>query len=1012
MTGQFKRELMVTASLLTLAIPGTAYAQAAPAPIPVPAGPVTPQPTPTPNASGVSQGGSTTGSPIRPYSGDIRGFRGDIRGFWGDIRGFRGDIRGFWGDIRGFWGNPANFGNANNPFDTTSSASFWGDVSGYNTAGNATAPSWTAVGDFWTVNGPALNSIGDGWNGLGAYSSTNAAQYATIAQQLQTLLNGSSATWGGAVGAATGKSFSDGFVAPLLAKYGIDLNKPATLAGVDPAQFLFGYYDTLNNYSGRGHVDHWMKEVDYTPSMTQQIGDGARATIGVLDMAVSKDTTSNLTAFNPSSTFTTGHGDAVASLIVADPTKGGVMGMAPMATVLTYNPFDSTGTAGWADIQTGVVALSNAGANVINASLGVPGWTLNEGWNQVFSKLTVSYATSGTVFVIAAGNDGAKQTQNILWNFQTNPKFIVVGSANTAGTISNFSNMPGTACLSAIDVNKACPNGSKLMNFFITAPGEAMLVSDGAGGLTRQSGTSFAAPLVSGTIALLQDRWPWLANYPAETVNIILKTARPISDGSPVAPAIGPTANLPLGENAGVNATYGVGELDVGAALSPIDFSKVRFYQYVDGKIVNTDAGKLRDPKQQAKWTAAGMYFYAYEDVGKTFRDFAIPLDANLLNQTTMSAFTGSMQQFQFYIMSRLQTWMGAGNTLPGPAAPKLTGLHFSQAAPTSFGLDMSVATAPKQLTAGFRQSGVPYQMAVRLADHDNRFAFTMGAGDGALAMGANSERGMASDYDPYTGGANPALGFASGGAYGQARVALTDHVSVATGISQRELRRDLRNASPVEAQAFGGIAPYRSAAVTAAVTWTGGPLRVTGTYTRLHEDGAILGEQSSNRFDVAHGSNTDGATVEAAVSVTRTLRFDVTGTGTRTIAGGEQNLRTADGGLRAMSWQLGVSKDHLFSRHDALRVTLAQPLHVEGGGFDYTTVKVVDRQEGTLGAVVQHFDLGDQVKRDLVGEAQYAHDVLGGRAQFRLFGRADLAGQQGTQLPAVMAGSGFRLTF
>lgn len=1011
MTGQYKRKLMLTASLLafgTVAIPTAAVAQTlAPS-----AG--TPAPTPTPTPTPPATGGSTTSNPIRPYSGDIRGFRGDIRGFWGDIRGFRGDIRGFWGDIRGFWGNAANFGNANNPFDTTSNASFWGDISGYNTPANAKAPTWAAVGDFWTANGTTLNGIGDSWNGLGAYSTANAAQYAAVAQQLQTLLNGSSATWGGAVTAATGKSFSDGFVAPLLAKYGVDLNNPATLAGVDPAVFLFGYYDQLNNYSGRGHVDHWMKEVDYTPSMTQQIGDGARATIGVLDMAVSKDTTSNLTAFNPSSTFTTGHGDAVASLLVADPIKGGVMGMAPMATVLTYNPFDYTGTAGWADIQTGVVALSNAGANVVNASLGVPGWTLNEGWNQVFSKFSVSFATAGTVFVIAAGNDGVQQTQNILWNFLTNPKFIVVGSANTTGTISAFSNTPGTACLSAFDVNKACPSGSKLMNYFITAPGEAMLVSDGAGGLMRQSGTSFAAPLVSGTIALLQDRWPWLANYPAETVNIILKTARPISDGSPAAPALSPTANLPLGENAGVNATYGVGELDVGAALSPLDFNKVKFYQYVNGQIVNTDAGKLRDPKQQAKWNAAGMYFYAYEDVGKTFRDFAIPLDANLINQSTMSSFTGSMQQFQYYVMSRLQTWMGAGNTLPGAStpAPKLTGLDFTQAAPTSFGLDMSVAAAPKAQLAGFRQSGVPFQTAVRLADHDHRFALTMGAGDGAIVLGDRTADGIASDYDPYTGGTNPALGFASGGAYGHLSVALTDHVTVSTGISQRELRRDLRNATLDEAQLFGGVQPYRAAAATAAVSWRSGPVRLTGTYTRLHEDGAILGEQSTNRFDIAHGSSTNGATIEAALAVTPTLQLDATGTATRTIANGEQNYRTTAGGLQGMSWQFGMTKDHLLDGRDTLRLTVAQPLHIERGGFDYTMVKVIDRQTGTLGAVVQHFDLGDETQRDLVGEAMYAHDLLGTHAQLRLFGRANLAGTPSNQIPGLMAGTGLHLTF
>ena len=78
----------------------------------------------------------------------------------------------------------------------------------------------------------------------------------------------------------------------------------------------------------------------------------------------------------------------------------------------------------------------------------------------------------------------------------------------------------------------------------MVAPGELILVSDGQGGVTRQIGTSFAAPLVSGAIALLHDRWPWLSNFPVETANIILNSAKDL--GAP-----------------GVDAVYGHGLLDV-----------------------------------------------------------------------------------------------------------------------------------------------------------------------------------------------------------------------------------------------------------------------------------------------------------------------------------------------------------------------------------------------------------------------------------------------------------------
>lgn len=73
------------------------------------------------------------------------------------------------------------------------------------------------------------------------------------------------------------------------------------------------------------------------------------------------------------------------------------------------------------------------------------------------------------------------------------------------------------------------------MNRFIVAPGEMILVSDGQGGVTRYSGISFAAPLVAGTVSLIQDRWPWLTDHPKDVTNIIFKSAKDLG-----APGIDP----------------------------------------------------------------------------------------------------------------------------------------------------------------------------------------------------------------------------------------------------------------------------------------------------------------------------------------------------------------------------------------------------------------------------------------------------------------------------------------
>ena len=212
----------------------------------------------------------------------------------------------------------------------------------------------------------------------------------------------------------------------------------------------------------------------------------------------------------------------------------GVAGVAQTNTyVFVYDPYDSTGSTSFTPDSSGsqynvgdavtklVYANKTDGFNVqhplgvINASLGVSGWTLNSGWNDALKYATSKGARNTYVLVVAAGNDGSTQTVNVPWTYATNPSLLVVGSIGADGTISSFSNRPGEACLydtaSKNTATSACVESTKLKNRFIVAPGESILVSDGNGSTTRVTGTSLAAPLVAGTVALIDGRWNWLA---------------------------------------------------------------------------------------------------------------------------------------------------------------------------------------------------------------------------------------------------------------------------------------------------------------------------------------------------------------------------------------------------------------------------------------------------------------------------------------------------------------------
>ncbi len=978
------RALLFAASALTgvATVPSAVAQTAAPAPAPTP--------TPSPAV------GMTAARPVAAFSDSIQPQWGQIRGFWGDNTPF-------WGQIRGFWGDAGPYADDLTPF--------WGQIRGfsYTPVDGSLTPSWGQIRGFAGDIGASWGQIRGFWGGIGSYSAAP-QDYTTLATMLNGMVNQSQTVFGAAVQAQTGQSFTTAFANPLFAKYGIDLNNPQSLASLDAnarEHFFLDWWDGLMNYSGVDHIDHWMKEVNWSPALTQQVGLASHSTVGILDFSITGPSANNVVKYSGVSNIANGHGAAVASLIV-DPMDGkGVMGVAPNSYVIAYNPYDATQTAGWSDITNGIVALTTPTvingqslyANVVNASLGVPGWTLNSGWNTVFTDPRLTKTLTNTIFVMAAGNDGIVQTQNIAWN-NHNPAIIVVGSVDPTGTISSFSNQPGTVCLG--DANGNCgKNPDLLMNHFMVAPGEMMLVSDGQGGVTRYSGTSFAAPLVSGTIALIQNRWPWLTNQPNDVVNILFKSAKDL--GAP-----------------GVDPVYGNGELDIGAALSPLDWSKLQIKQLVNGKlkVIQLQDLQATSAATRATWEANSIYFTLFENTGKSYRDFEVPVSTKLANQTVSVG--GVNEQFMSYLTSRFTSWIGAPASAGG-GGDDLRGLRFTDlrgntSQLTGFGdAEATLTMRPRVNRLGFRGSDVPFESSLRLASADRRFNFEVGDGSaGAAALGGQDGFAMSSDHDPATGGANPFLGFASGGAYSRVEMRLVPGVSVAGGVSRHELRRDL-DGLPLEARrVLGDAQAYQASATTMALDlqpWS--RLRTTVGYTMLHENDAVLGMASANPNDVPLGSTTDAATAGADWALTHGVSLSVSASVGRTRAGdtARSPLAVGPGGLMSSSFQLGLAKERLFDRHDHLRVSFAQPMHVESGSVDVSMLQVVDRTTGGTGIVTQQTGITAPQRR-YVAEMLYGRDLLNGTAQLSLFGRANINAQASDQLPGVIGGSSFRLAF
>lgn len=176
------------------------------------------------------------------------------------------------------------------------------------------------------------------------------------------------------------------------------------------------------------------------------------------------------------------HGTGVASVIAARADDAfGIAGIAPEVSILDVAAFDERddggpGGATLAGILIAIEEAVTAGANVINAS-----WVTNDGGRL----LRDAVAESGAVVVAASGNEGRvlSPTRSVFPAGYDLPNVLAVTAVAPDGRVPSFAN-----------------TGAEVVD--VGAPGDLIPVAlpGDAHGLAQ--GTSFAAPYVSGAVAM------------------------------------------------------------------------------------------------------------------------------------------------------------------------------------------------------------------------------------------------------------------------------------------------------------------------------------------------------------------------------------------------------------------------------------------------------------------------------------------------------------------------------
>ena len=247
------------------------------------------------------------------------------------------------------------------------------------------------------------------------------------------------------------------------------------------------------------YIKQWYLNKIDMPKAWDQTKGSSKITVAVIDDGVQQDHPElKGKIISPYNAVTGGtyyvpqeHATHVAGIIAASHNQSGIAGIAPNVKIMPINVFDGDEASDY-DVAKGIKYAADHHADIINMSLGSTGYSYLLDYYAAYAK------SKGVFIVAAAGNDGSfeKMYPAAL------DSVVGVSATDNADKVTFFSNHGS-------DIDFAAPG----LNIYST-------VNDSK--YNSLSGTSMAAPIVTGVAALVRSKNPFLT--PDQVMSVLKKS--------------------------------------------------------------------------------------------------------------------------------------------------------------------------------------------------------------------------------------------------------------------------------------------------------------------------------------------------------------------------------------------------------------------------------------------------------------------------------------------------------